>query len=66
MFMYVDACTYYTEKSGSQYDAGAVSVMSIMSIMHGKNIISLFLHVVNFFDNLIGWTMANAGDAMLK
>ena len=52
---------------GSQYDAGAVSVTSIVSIME-----KVFFHQSNcipdvkFFDNLIGWTLANAHDATLE
>ena len=36
---------------------------------HGKVFFTsqiLFLHTVKFFDNLIGWTLANTGNAMLE
>ena len=52
-------------KPGSQYDAGTTSVMSVTEK-------SLFFHQSNcipdvkFFDNLIGWTLANARDVTLE
>ena len=46
-------------KLGSQYDAGVVSVT-------GESIFSFAIPDVKFFDNLITWTLANAGDAMLE
>ena len=54
-------------KPGSQYDAGATSVTSVVSLtekslFHQSNCIP----DVNFFDNLIGWTLANARDATLE
>ena len=51
-------------KPGSQYDAGAASVTSVTekSLFHQSNCIP----DVKFFDNLIGWTLANARDATLE
>ena len=51
-------------KPGSQYDTGAMSVVSVMekSFFHQSNCIP----DVKFFDNLIGWTLANARDATLE
>ena len=52
---------------GSQCDAGAVSVTSVVSVTE-----SLFFHQSNcipdvkFFNNLIGWTLANTRDATLE
>ena len=48
-------------KTGSQYDAGTVSIMERRE-HHGRKRFSL----VKFFDILIGWTLANAGDIMLE
>ena len=39
-------------------DTGTASVTSVMSVT-GKS-------MLNFFNNLIGWMLANAGDATLK
>ena len=57
-------------RPGSQYDAGAASVMSVVSVVsvtekslfHQSNCIP----DVKFFNNLIGWTLANARNAMLE
>ena len=49
-------------KPGSQYDAGAASVTEKKSFFHHSNCIP----DVKFFDNLIGWTLANAHDATLE
>ena len=54
-------------KPGSQYDAGATSVTSVVSItekslFHQSNCIP----DIKFLDNLIGWTLANARDATLE
>ena len=54
-------------KLGSQYDTGAASVTSVVSIK-GK----VFFHQSNwipdvkFFDNLIGWMLTNTRDATLE
>ena len=53
-------------KPGSQYDAGAVSITSIVSVL-GKVFFSL-IHVFLMynFDNLKGWMQANADNATLE
>ena len=43
-------------KSGSQYDAGAMSVMGNSSFSLDSNI--------KIINNMIGWMLANAGNAM--
>ena len=55
--------TIHVLKPGSQYDAGAASVVSVMekSFYQSNCILD-----VKFFDNLIGWTLANAHDATLE
>ena len=60
-------CSIFNVKPGSQYDAGAASVTSVLSVnikksFHQSNCIS----DVKFLDNLIGWTLANAHDATLE
>ena len=54
-----------TLKLGSQYDAGAASIKSIMSVTRKSSFFyqSTFIPDIKSFDNLIGWTLANAGDA---
>ena len=56
-------------KTGSQYDIGVASVTSVVSIM-GKeyffSLVKLFLIDVNFISILIGWMLANTGNAMLE
>ena len=47
-------------RPGPQYDAGAASVTE-KSFFHQSNCIP----DVKFFDNLIGWMLANAHDATL-
>ena len=54
-------------KPGSQCDAGAASVTSVVSVtekslFHQSNCIP----DIKFFDNLISWTLANARDATLE
>ena len=51
-------------KHGSQDDTGAASITSFMSDT-GK-LFANCIPDVKFFDNLIGWTMANACDATLE
>ena len=48
-------------KPGSQYDAGVASVVSVT-----EKVFSPVIPDVKFFDNLIGWTLANACDATLE
>ena len=54
-------------KAGSQYDAGAASVVSDTSVA-GESIFwtSPILFLKSNFDILIGWMLANAGNAMLE
>ena len=47
---------------GSQYDTGAASVTENVFFFHQSNCIP----DVKFFDNLIGWTLANTHNAMLE
>ena len=51
----------HTVKPGSQYDAGTASIVSNT----GKNYLLLvkFYSDVKFFNTLIGWILANAGNA---
>ena len=49
-------------KTGSQYDAGTVSITEKKSFFHQSNCIP----DVKFFDNLIGWMLANVRDATLE
>ena len=54
-------CAHNMLKPGSQYDTDAMSVTCIKSVMRKKSILD-----VKFFNNLIDWTLANAGDAKLE
>ena len=49
------------------YDVGVASVTNIVSVT-GKTIFSIikFIPNVKFFNNLIGWMLANTGDVILK
>ena len=53
-------------KPGSQYDNGAASVASNVSIMKKAFYKSSSNPDVKFPDNLIVWTLANAGGTMLE
>ena len=57
---------YSPVKLGSQYDTKAVHREHCEH--HEKRILHLSNSIpdVKFFDNLIGWTLANAGDTTLK
>ena len=53
-------------KPGSQYDAGAVNITSVVSVMEKVFQQSNCIPDVKFFDNLIGWTLANARNVTLE
>ena len=59
------SCVQWQLRPGSQYDAGAMSIVSVTGkvfFFYQSNCIP----DVNFFNNLIGWTLANACDTMLE
>ena len=71
------AVLYVTDLSlhGSQYDAGATSIVStqydagatsIMSIMEKEFFTSQILSLMLDFLTIIGWMLANADNAMLE
>ena len=56
-------------KPNLQYDAGAVSITSVVHMsITGKKLFpwSNSIPNVKFFDNLIGWMLANTRDATLE
>ena len=59
--------TTLSYKPGLQYDSGTASVTSVVSVT-GKKFFhqSSCIPDIKFFDNLIGWTLANACDATLE
>ena len=49
---------------GSRYDAGAMSVTPGEKYFSTIQLLFLHMHDIKFFDNLIGWMLANAGDTI--
>ena len=54
-------------EAGSQYDAGGVSVISVVKIAEESSFIqSNSIPNVKFLDNLISWMLTNTGEVTLE